>query len=231
MSLVNRFKKAMSSNFFEVGSLEEEEEEKEKKGEEEKAEIEESVPDASSDIPAKTPPILTALQVAEMINALPETMPMRAKRAVIRATIEAQGTASGTTADHILADATWGKMQINQQLNKEQEETNTQIRALEAQIVAQESLLASTRQRWGNLIESRQQTLRQYDNVFQFLGSEIVAENPIRMNFASAHNPELTLVLSTEDSLKDSSNSHLAENDLLPPHLRDDSVRKILGLK
>jgi hypothetical protein len=228
MSLTNRLKKAMSSNFFEVGNAEAEEQTKQDKKETEETKevpileiVTSSTPNETLPKPVLSSSIIqvnpvlntlpsfaeiikanierepiefivplatpshtnvslsdsslcpmTALQVAEMINTLPETMPLRAKRAVVRAAIESQGMASGATIDHILADATWGKVQEAQLIEKESSQATGEISLLESEVLQKKMALESTKKNWEEVQREKQKILDSYDAVLQFLSYE-----------------------------------------------------------
>jgi hypothetical protein len=193
------------------------------------------VSDLPPPMPAPAPPPapvhkgMTALQVAEMIEALPESMPTRSKRLTVRAALDSQEKASGIKAEHLLAEATLSKIQITQKLQKRTEEyeaTMTQLQKIIADYEAEQTEM--------------EKQLEAYNRVLHFLSSEVGNDTNSRPNTATTTNgiptpfasqPNFSTTSREEGKSNGDKNGDKEENSDLPPHLRDGEVRKLLGIK
>jgi hypothetical protein len=178
---------------------------------------------------------LTALQVAEMINALPESMPTRSKRLTVRAAIDSQVEKTGIKAEHLVAEATLNKIQIAQKLQQRE----AGYKAIISQL---KKIMAEYEDEQANL----QQQLDAYERVLHFLSVEVgnASQTQGRMsaagipapfssqsNFATANGEEGDdKETENTDENAESSARKAVSDENLPPHLRDGEVRKLLGI-
>jgi hypothetical protein len=151
---------------------------------------------------------MTALQISEMIDALPESMPTRSKRLTVRAMIDAQASITGVKAEHLLAEAMLNKIQLTQRLQQRE----AGHRAIMAQL---NKILAEYTEEQSNI----QQQLDSYERVAHFLSAEVGNEGR-----AGVPPP-----MSTPTNFSTASSEEKSDNEL-PPHLRDGEVRKLLGI-
>jgi hypothetical protein len=146
---------------------------------------------------------LTPESVSQMISALPDTLPMRVKRAAIRNAIQQQGK-DGADVESILGEATWKKMQMIQRLQKLDAEHKSTLDAINAEIAQ----LAAQRDQITNSFNSQQTSIStemgQIDRVIQFLGTDLAGSAPV---------------------------SGLgSRGEEVPPHLRDETAARLLGI-
>jgi hypothetical protein len=172
---------------------------------------------------------ITALQLAEMISTLPESMPTRSKRLTVRAAIDSQAAKTGIKAEHLVAEATLNKIQIAQKLQQRE----AGYKAIISQL---KKIMAEYEDEQANL----QQQLDAYERVLHFLSVEVGTESQGRMsatgipvpfasqtNFATAHKEEGE---EGQEKGTGSSTKKVVSDEDLPPHLRDGEVRKLLGI-
>ena len=159
---------------------------------------------------------ITALQVAEMIGALPESMPTRSKRLTVRAAIDSQSDGSGVKAEHLLAEATLNKIQVTQKLQQRETEYESLMSQLKKVMADYETEQVSL-----------QEQLEAYSKVVHFLSSEVGTDNTNRTAASAPFAPQSNFSTTSREESK----SNLGKDESeLPPHLRDGEVRKLLGI-
>jgi hypothetical protein len=183
-----------------------------------------SAPIGGDDLPSITTTMtqggMTALQVAEMISALPESMPTRSKRLTVRAAIDSQVAKTGIKAEHLVAEATLNKIQIAQKLHQRE----AGYRAIIAQL---KKIMAEYEDEQTNL----QQQLDAYERVLHFLSVEVgtEAQPQGRMSATGIPAPFSSQTNFATANGEEGEGKATSEDDL-PPHLRDGEVRKLLGI-
>jgi hypothetical protein len=146
---------------------------------------------------------LTPEAVYQMLSSLPDNLPMRVKRAAIRNAIQTQGKDQGADGETILGEATWKKMQMTQQLKQFDEQHASASQTLNTEIEALLKRRDSINTEFEKLRDEVHNQMDQMDRVIQFLGTDL-AGTPGTPIFSS--------------------------NNELPPHLREETASRILGI-
>jgi hypothetical protein len=148
---------------------------------------------------------LTPEAVYRMLASLPDNLPMRVKRTAVRNAIQNQGKSAGVDLENILGEATWKKMQMAQRLQSVHQEHKQAMDIIEAEMQRLKSKQTEIQFEFATAQEQLQEQMGQMDRVIQFLGTDLAGGAPAPV-FATG------------------------SGDELPPHLREETANRLLGI-
>jgi len=138
-------------------------------------------PDGSIDYPAiyasagLPPAPFTAEQVLEILASLPEELPMTAKRATMKVTLNAMGAALGVTPESVVADASRKLAALSSYAESYSAQAATYVQTAEAEILRMESEIARRRHgieeakaRQVRMVELCEKEADRLDDVLEF---------------------------------------------------------------
>ena len=121
----------------------------------------------------------TAEQTLDMLEELPQAMPLEMKRQTVQVTLNALGTAIGASRSSIVSDATQKRDTLQQYADTQDlktddyvAQTESQIAELQRQIAEKESQIATAREKQAcvrNLCDTESERL---ESVLSFFGEE-----------------------------------------------------------
>ena len=127
---------------------------------------------ASAGLPASA---FSAEQVLEILSSLPEALPMEAKRATLKVTLNAMGATLGVTPETVVADASRKLTALGAQAANYTAQAQSYVEKAEAEIVRMEGEIARRRESIGmaksrqvHMVEACNKEADRLDDVLEF---------------------------------------------------------------
>ena len=170
----------------------------------------------------------SADEAIKILADMPADLPMRVRRITARATVDRLSQSNPTALNDIISDASQKMVRVARLAERTGERAGvfqtaitTEIDALEAQIAERRASLATLEERQQSVQKACRARMAELNNVVLFF------DHPDVSGAAGASSP----MPATISSGMEPAGSSPEDSEEIPPFLRDDAVRRMLGIR